>query len=202
VMNGAALAQTTGSVNPNPSPAEPSASVDVPPGGCMPIGLTAAGEIVFPIQCKEFIERERGKAVEQKPVATEQAATTPSRESAAPANKPENSKPENSKLENGESEISKSEISKPDTSKPEISKLENSKPENSESEISKPETSKPPEEVVETSATPKRLDREPRQRLKQETSNSNGSYGCQHYRTYDRESATYMSYDGHRRACR
>jgi hypothetical protein len=33
----------------------------------MPIGLTASGEIVFPIQCKEFIERERGKTVEQKP---------------------------------------------------------------------------------------------------------------------------------------
>jgi hypothetical protein len=32
----------------------------------MPIGLTASGEIVFPIQCKEFIERQRGKAVEQK----------------------------------------------------------------------------------------------------------------------------------------
>ena len=42
---------------------------DVPPGGCMPIGLTASGEIVFPIQCKEFIDRERGKAVEQTPPA-------------------------------------------------------------------------------------------------------------------------------------
>ena len=38
----------------------------------MPIGLTASGEIVFPIQCKEFIERQRGKAVEQKPVTVEE----------------------------------------------------------------------------------------------------------------------------------
>lgn len=65
MMGGAALAQTTGTVNPNPAPAEPAVKQDVPPGGCMPIGLTASGEIVFPIQCKEFIDRERGKAVEQ-----------------------------------------------------------------------------------------------------------------------------------------
>ena len=69
VMGGAALAQTTGTVNPNPAPAEPAVKADVPPGGCMPIGLTASGEIVFPIQCKEFIDRERGKAAEQNPPA-------------------------------------------------------------------------------------------------------------------------------------
>jgi hypothetical protein len=72
VTSGAALAQTTGTVGPSPAPAEPSMKEDVPPGACMPIGLTASGEIVFPIQCKEFIERQRGKAVERKP-ATEEA---------------------------------------------------------------------------------------------------------------------------------
>src|SRR3981189_3893653 len=72
VTSGAALAQTTVTVGPSPAPAEPSMKEDVPPGGCMPIGLTASGEIVFPIQCKEFIERQRGKAVEQKPAAVEE----------------------------------------------------------------------------------------------------------------------------------
>ena len=38
----------------------------------MPIGLTASGEIVFPIQCKEFIELQRGQAVERKPAAVEE----------------------------------------------------------------------------------------------------------------------------------
>src|SRR4051812_15043072 len=70
-MSGAALAQTTGTVDPSPAPAEPSVEEEVPPGGCMPIGLTASGEIVFPIQCKEFIERQRGRAVEQRPTAVE-----------------------------------------------------------------------------------------------------------------------------------
>jgi hypothetical protein len=72
VMSAAALAQTTGTVNPNSAPAEPPVKEDVPPGGCMPIGLTASGEIVFPIQCRELIERQRGKAVEQKPAAVEE----------------------------------------------------------------------------------------------------------------------------------
>ena len=87
VMSGAALAQTTGTVNPSPAPAEPSVKEDVPPGGCMPIGQTASGEMVFPIQCKEFLERQRGKAAEQKPAAVEekpaQAAKQPA--SASPA---------------------------------------------------------------------------------------------------------------------
>jgi hypothetical protein len=72
VMSGVALAQITGTVNPSPAPAGPSVKEDVPPGGCMPIGLTASGEIVFPIQCRELIERQRGKAVEQKPAAVEE----------------------------------------------------------------------------------------------------------------------------------
>src|SRR6267378_6554339 len=37
----------------------------VPPGGCMPIGLTARGDLVFPMQCRELIERERGPVPEQ-----------------------------------------------------------------------------------------------------------------------------------------
>src|SRR3981189_533221 len=91
VMSGASLAQTTGTVNPSLAPAEPSVKEDVPPGGCMPIGLTASGEIVFPIQCKDFIERHRGKAVEQKPDAVEEKP--PARQSEAPV--PQHSKPPN-----------------------------------------------------------------------------------------------------------
>jgi len=44
----------------------------VPPGGCMPIGLTARGDLVFPMQCRELIERERGPVPEQQPQAPEQ----------------------------------------------------------------------------------------------------------------------------------
>jgi hypothetical protein len=95
VMSGAALAQTTGAVNPNPAPAQPSVNEDVPPGGCMPIGLTTSGEIVFPIQCKEFIERHRGVAVEQKPAAVEDKK--PAVEEKSAAKQPEEVPPETGK---------------------------------------------------------------------------------------------------------
>src|SRR5216683_2115867 len=88
-MSGAALAQTTGTLNPTPAPAQPSVNEDVPPGGCMPIGLTTSGEIVFPIQCKEFIERARGKAVEQKPAAVEEMPAAKQPEAKQPEAKQE-----------------------------------------------------------------------------------------------------------------
>src|SRR5260370_24638358 len=40
----------------------------------MPIGMAASGEIVFAIQGKEFIERQRGQALEQRPVAVKEKA--------------------------------------------------------------------------------------------------------------------------------
>src|ERR1700738_4512030 len=42
----------------------------------------------------------------------------------------------------------------------------------------------------ETVPSPKRVENEPR-----------GGYGCQHFRTYDPASGTYMGYDGRRRSC-
>jgi len=55
LASGAALAQTTGSTGPDSTGKD-----KVPPGGCLPIGVTASGEIVFPFTCKAFIERLRG----------------------------------------------------------------------------------------------------------------------------------------------
>jgi len=89
VMSGAALAQTTGTVNPSPVPQGPSAMEEPPPGGCMPIGLTASGEIVFPFQCKAFIERQRAAsqkragAENEKPAAAEQKPDTAEEKPAA-----------------------------------------------------------------------------------------------------------------------
>lgn len=58
VSHGAA--QTTGSVN-NGAAGDPGAALgEPPPGGCMPIGVTAAGNMVFPFACKDLIARHRG----------------------------------------------------------------------------------------------------------------------------------------------
>jgi hypothetical protein len=61
-MSAPAFAQMTGSVGGNAT----SPSAEIPPGGCMPIGVTASGEVVFPLTCKAFLERRRGPIDEPK----------------------------------------------------------------------------------------------------------------------------------------
>lgn len=85
VMWGVALAQTTGTVDPSTAPAEPLKDT-VPQGGCMPIGMTVSGEMVFPIQCKDLIERERGKPAERKPTAAAEKPAPKQSETVAPEN--------------------------------------------------------------------------------------------------------------------
>jgi hypothetical protein len=70
-MSGAGVAQTSDS---EPRAASPDGGP--PPGGCNPIGLTVSGEIVFPMTCKEFIERYKAadrnsSAAETKPATAE-----------------------------------------------------------------------------------------------------------------------------------
>src|ERR1700730_14152042 len=59
----------------------------VPAGGCMPIGLTARGDLVFPMQCRELIERERGPVPEQQLRIPEQRAQQESPAKATAAEK-------------------------------------------------------------------------------------------------------------------
>lgn len=73
-MSGACVAQS--------SDPQPRSSDDgPPPGGCTPIGITVSGEIVFPMTCKDFIERHKAAdraatAAEAKPAAA-QASKAP-----------------------------------------------------------------------------------------------------------------------------
>src|SRR5258705_7600469 len=43
---------------------------DVPGGECTPIGVTASGKLVIPIQCQAVLERQRGPVDSQLPVPT------------------------------------------------------------------------------------------------------------------------------------
>src|SRR5215471_5329412 len=60
-----AFAQTSGPAETSTAPAESSAKDEPPPGACKPIGLTVSGEVVFPLECRDFIERH--KAMTQLP---------------------------------------------------------------------------------------------------------------------------------------
>jgi BA14K-like protein len=86
LIGSAALAQTTGVTTPKPADAA-SAKQQPPPGGCMPIGVTVSGQIVFAFQCKDFLEQQ--KAANQNPAVGEDkpatAAETPAAEQEKPA---------------------------------------------------------------------------------------------------------------------
>jgi BA14K-like protein len=180
VMSGAALAETTGAVNPGSVPAQPSVNDDVPPGGCMPIGMTTAGEIVFPIQCKEFIERHRGAAVEEKPAAEQKPAAIEAKPAAVEA-KPAAVEPKPAAVEEKPAAVEQ---------KPAAVEQKSAA---RQSESAAPEDSKPVNKPVET--LQKRVEYEPHQRAMR-------SDGCKSYRTYDPASGTYRGYDGQRRVCR
>ena len=48
---------------------------DVPGGGCTPIGVTACGKLVFPMQCQAFLEPHRGPEDFQVPLSTNPPGT-------------------------------------------------------------------------------------------------------------------------------
>ena len=187
VTGGALIAQTTGSVDPNHGPVEPSAKQDVdpPPGGCMPIGVTASGEIVFPLQCMGFIERQQGTAVREKPAATDQKRPAAEDNPAAAAEKPPAADEKPAAVEE-----------KPPATEEKPAAVEE-KPPTKQSEAAEPEINKPADNPVRATPFPlqKRAEQEPRERPV-------GPTGCRRFRTYDPVSGTYRSYDGRRRSCR
>jgi hypothetical protein len=80
---GKSLAQTTESIGLGTTAQAASGKDEVPRGGCMPIGVTVSGEMVFPFSCKAFLEQRRGPIEERKPAfqadspASAQKAETP-----------------------------------------------------------------------------------------------------------------------------
>jgi hypothetical protein len=75
---------------PAPSPAKDNDAT--PPGACKPIGLTVSGEVVFPFECKEFIEQRilnsKPAVVVTKPSSPEPNGSTPDLKASAVEAKP------------------------------------------------------------------------------------------------------------------
>jgi hypothetical protein len=208
VSSGVALAQTTGAVNPNPASAEPAVKQEPSSAGCMPIGLTVSGEIVFPFQCKEFIERQRAAkqnpavvqgekpdaaenpkpaAAEQKPDAAEEntvakqpaVAEKPVIDEVKPAVAEEKPAPAETKPVVAEEKAAAAE-EKTATKQP---------------DRPAPENSKPATGPAQAAPLQKRVENEPRKPTV-------GPPGCMHFRSYQPASGTYRSFDGRRLACR
>jgi outer membrane biosynthesis protein TonB len=200
VMSGAALAQTTGAVNPSPAPAQSPANEDVPPGGCMPIGLTSSGEIVFPIQCRELIERHRGEAVEQKPAAVEEKPVTAEQKPASVEQKPTaaEQKPAASEQKSATTEPKPAAAEQKPAAADQKPAAAEEQAVPKQSAAVAPESSQPATKPVEAVPLQRRAEHGPRERAQ----GPEGPEGCQHFRTYDPASGSYRGYDGRRRSCR
>lgn len=208
VSSGVALAQTTGAVNPNPASAEPAVKPEQSSGDCMPIGLTVSGEIVFPFQCREFIERQRAAkqnpavvdgekpdaaenpkpaAAEQKPDAAEDntvakqpaVAEKPVIDEVKPAVAEEKPAPAETKPVAAEEKAAAAE-EKTATKQP-------GRP--------APASGKPATGPVAAAPLQKRAENE----LRKPTV---GPPGCTHFRSYDPASGSYRSFEGRRVSCR
>jgi hypothetical protein len=208
VLSGVAFAQTTGTVNPstvtakpNPPPAGPAADEEPPPGGCMPIGVTVSGEIVFPFQCKGFIERQ--KAADNRPTATEDqpaqakpaaAKVKPTAKekptAAAAEEKPAtaDAKPAAAEEKPTEEKSAAAEDQPAAAEEKPAAAAEKTAAKQSEGA---PGSGKPAAERLEAVPLPRRAELKPV-----------GPPGCTHFRSYDPVSATYRAYGGQRRQCR
>jgi len=140
----------------------------------MPIGVTAAGDFVFPILCLGFIERH--KAANQQPAAAEQPKPRPV----------EAEEPKRTPVEAQEQRPAPDGMTTGSTDETSSAKQADSVP---------PELPKP--KPAETAPAPK-AEREGHHPHRGRV----GPPGCTRFRSYDESSETYTDYSGRRRACR
>jgi hypothetical protein len=66
----------------------------VPPGGCMPIGMTAQGDLVFPMQCRDLLQQSAQPAAPPSPTRQAERTRSASQEPALPPPEPAKPQPE------------------------------------------------------------------------------------------------------------
>jgi hypothetical protein len=225
-MCGAALGQTSSPPDSSPAPAGSSAKQDdTPPGGCKPIGLTVSGEVVFPLECKEFIERQkalnekpavpetkpaaveaRSPAAEEKPAVVEVKPSPPAEKPAAAEDNTAVVKDKPAAVEEkpatSESKVAEPKVAEPKADEPKApeskapeSQAAESKAAGNPPEAAAPDNSQAAVKPFDVVPLPKRADR----RLREHAA---GPPSCTHFRTYNAASGTYRDYDGRTRTCR
>jgi hypothetical protein len=175
MTGGLALAQTTGTLNPNSLP-QPADKNDLPAGSCMPIGVTAAGDLVFPFQCKTLLDQTRGRAAADETAA---AARKPAVDGAPAASDEKSASRDEAIVEKQQEPSTEKQPDQP------AQKLTAATPQDDNRSI---------EVQVKAAPPSRRTQHEWRKRIA-------GSPGCTHYRTYNSASASYRDYGGHLRQC-
>jgi septal ring-binding cell division protein DamX len=163
-----------------------------PPGGCTPIGVTASGDIVFPMTCRDFIERH--KAADRAATAEADKALTTGDASRAPVTTNVDSAPA---AVEADKTSAAAEPGKPDENdaRPAEAKAptdEAAQPVTKQAAVAPAEKVNAAAEPATTAAVSKRT---------RARTNVAGSPGCTRFRTYDAASRSYRDYSGQRRPC-
>jgi hypothetical protein len=211
----------------DPQPRAQSSEDGPPPGGCNPIGVTASGDIVFPLTCKDFLERYKAadrasSAAETKPATAEPSKAPTAVEADKAATTAEASKAPTAM--EADKAPTTAEASKAPTAV-EADKAPTTSGANKAPTMADPR--KPDEEDAKPAAAQAPADEAAPPAIKQATvapahtvnssvepattaavskrtrarSGFAGSPGCTRFRTYDAASGTYRDYGGRRRSC-
>jgi hypothetical protein len=214
-----AVAQTTGALSPGNESTSPTKE-EPPPGGCMPIGVTASGDTVFPYACKDFIEAQKTVSAKTPAQAHEKEASRqeqlPVREEQPPVTNPDIPPVTNASAPPvaNASVPPVANASAPlvtNTSAPPVANASAPPTTSSaDTDASSPAVGQKAaveQKVVAVPDEPLSATREaaplPRERVKKVRQMSSGGAapGCTHFRTYDSETGMYRAFDGQPRRC-
>jgi BA14K-like protein len=194
ITGGAALAQTTGAIDQGPAPAQGAAKQEMPPpGGCTPIGLTVAGEIVFPFQCKDFIERQKAM-LPKATVAQEEPHVTEDKPASVAEDKPAAAEDTPPAAEQKPAVADQ----KPAVTSEQPAVVDD-KPAAKPAESAPPELSKPSIKPSAALPSSKRAEQKPGAEQKQAQL---ATPLCKHFRSYNAAAGTYKAFDGRTRPCK
>jgi hypothetical protein len=173
-----------------------------PPGGCNPIGVTASGEIVFPMTCREFIERHKAADRESSAAETKPATADASK---APAASEANKARATADVSSPPAAVGANKApTATDPGKPDDIDAKPAAAKDPADEAARPVTKQAvvapaPADTVNSAAEPATTAALPkRTRARNRVA---GSPGCTRFRTYDAASGTYRDYGGQRRPC-
>jgi len=186
-----------------------------PPGGCTPIGVTASGEIVFPLTCRDFIERHKAAdrtsseadtkraptEISKAPLASEasKAPTTAEArraQAAAEASKPPTAA-DSSPADDKEAKPAATQALVDPAARPAANQAAGAPDATGNSEAEPPTTAALPKRdkgrnrVAGTAGTTGTA-----------TAGTTGTPGCTRFRSYDAATASYRDFNGQRRPCR
>jgi hypothetical protein len=198
---GPAGAQVIGQVSTGAGRTEPQGKEEPPPGGCMPIGVTASGEIVFPFLCKGFIEQH--KASNQKAAAPDEASHKPLAADTPSKGAGEKSLAKPPDAVTPQTAAGAADLAKGASQLPAVTERPRPKGDVKPASAEDKSAAKSPDSTASIAksapAAPAASSEHERMKPREGTA---GPPVCARFKSYDASSGTYTDFSGRRRACR